>query len=499
MKVFFSGLFFFLIPLLSHAAVRINEVAWMGTVNSANDEWIELYNDTDTSVTIDGWKLSDGANLNIALSGTLPAYTYSVLERTDDDSAPGTALVIYSGALPNTGALLSLYRDDGVLEDQVVGGDNWENIGGDNQTKQTAQYTQQGWITADATPGKINTTTHTTPNDDNAEDNGDNGDNGGDDDANNQTKSKKSHSSTIGTLHLEQRDIQLFLNVPRQVYVDQAVTMTVDAEGVSEPIINSLEHVWNFGDFNTAKGSEVLHRFTYPGEYVVTLKSTYKDYQAQTRQSVTVLPVSFSIGYSSRGDVQVHNNAKYEVDISGYTIHTKDKKLRFPMGTIMLPNATITIPKDRLNYTNGAYIILKDEMSTIVATEGSFISAPRRQVVEQPLVVRQQVSVSNGTHTQPKNPNESVHGTSVVSESSTFSFVTDAPKESTGSTKVVELPDTQTQEASNTLPIPNTLQAAPIQAVPTIPKEKLAYFALLAVIGLGVLAVFAGKSNTESE
>jgi len=35
--------------------------------------------------------------------------------------------------------------------------------------------------------------------------------------------------------------------------------------------------------------------------------------------------------------------------------------------------------------------------------------------------------------------------------------------------------------------------AAPIEATDTIPDGKMPYFALLAVIGLGVTAVFAGK------
>ena len=47
LKIVFSLLLFF-IAFASQAAnsldVVINEVAWMGTVNSANDEWIELYN-----------------------------------------------------------------------------------------------------------------------------------------------------------------------------------------------------------------------------------------------------------------------------------------------------------------------------------------------------------------------------------------------------------------------------------------------------------------------
>ena len=47
--------FFLIFPLGAEAAVVINEIAWMGTVSSANDEWLELYNDGTEEVSLDGW------------------------------------------------------------------------------------------------------------------------------------------------------------------------------------------------------------------------------------------------------------------------------------------------------------------------------------------------------------------------------------------------------------------------------------------------------------
>ncbi len=144
-----------LLPASLEAAVVISEVAWMGGTASANHEWIELYNDGGV-IDVSGWTLTDGMNLTIPLAGTIPAQSYAVLERTSDDSAPGTAFLLYTGALVNTGATLQLKRADGDLEDQVAGGDNWQSIGGDNFTKETAQYTTAGWVTGTPTPGSSN-------------------------------------------------------------------------------------------------------------------------------------------------------------------------------------------------------------------------------------------------------------------------------------------------------------------------------------------------------
>ncbi|HMA78498.1 MAG TPA: lamin tail domain-containing protein, partial [Candidatus Paceibacterota bacterium] len=150
-----TALAILLLPHHSNAAVYFSEIAWMGTSNSANDEWIELHNSGSTAVDLSGWRLTDNLNFDITLegAGSVAPGAFAVLERTDDTSAPGTAFFIYTGSLANTGATLRLYDAIGALIDQVAGGENWEDLGGDNTTKETAQYTSGGWVTAAPTPG----------------------------------------------------------------------------------------------------------------------------------------------------------------------------------------------------------------------------------------------------------------------------------------------------------------------------------------------------------
>lgn len=118
------------------AGVRINEIAWMGTTISANDEWIELYNANALPIDLTGWTLSstDGAPA-ISLSGVIGATDFWLLERTDDDSVLGVfADQIYTGGLDNGGEELALRDVAGDLIDSVQAG-AW--IGGENTTKQT--------------------------------------------------------------------------------------------------------------------------------------------------------------------------------------------------------------------------------------------------------------------------------------------------------------------------------------------------------------------------
>ena len=128
--------------------VIINEIAWMGTDISYNDEWIELYNNTDTSINLDGWSLkaADGTP-EIALTGTISSKNFYLLERTNDESVPKIpASQTYAGALSNKGENLGVYDSLGNLIDSVNCGSGW--FEGNNKTKQTMERISNGWQTS---------------------------------------------------------------------------------------------------------------------------------------------------------------------------------------------------------------------------------------------------------------------------------------------------------------------------------------------------------------
>lgn len=143
--------------------ILINEIAWMGTASSANDEWIELRNTVNKTFNLTGWVLSaqDGTP-NITLSGSISSLSFFLLERTNDQTLPNFAAdQIYSGALGNSGENLVLKDVSGTVINQVNGSNNWEINGdgvmiGNNITKKTAQRMDSGWITAEPTPRNLN-------------------------------------------------------------------------------------------------------------------------------------------------------------------------------------------------------------------------------------------------------------------------------------------------------------------------------------------------------
>lgn len=451
MRLLFSVLTLCLFATPAFAAVTISEVAWMGSETSANDEWIELHND-GAAVPVDGWLLSDGMNLDVVLAGTVPANAYVVLERTDDGSAPGTAFFIYTGALGNAGATLSLYNENDSLVDRVVGGEDWENIGGDNTTKETAQYTSEGWVTAAATPGAA------------AEEMAQEADEASNTASGNTTFTSgnpvvaRENTRETSSLHRKQRTPEVLVTGPSRAYPNQEVTFAVETSGVAKSISASLKHEWNFGDTYTGTGRTVSHRFAYPGEYIVTLYSSYKQYEAESRFRVVVLPATLSLGLNARGNVQLHNDARYEIDISGYTL-VSDRTFMIPPRTIISPGSTITIPEKKLLKRHGGFVSLKDQAGLVVATVGS-AKAPKVVDAEP---VRESVVAA-----QP--------------QPGSFSFASE---------RDVRL----TQAATTSVPdlVKNSGGAAVIESVPESTEVQWPYFALLGVIGLGVLALFAGR------
>lgn len=117
--------------------IVITEIAWMGTLASANDEWIELYNPTFADITLTDWQLIwEGVSIDLSAI-TILAGDYAVLERTDQTTITNyeTPNGIYTGGLKNTGEHLQLIDNNDTLIDEVNATTGW--FAGDNDTKQS--------------------------------------------------------------------------------------------------------------------------------------------------------------------------------------------------------------------------------------------------------------------------------------------------------------------------------------------------------------------------
>jgi hypothetical protein len=137
-------------------SVVINEVAWTGTVADANDEWIELYNNTNNDIGLAGWTITIGAGGPITITDTIPANGFYLLERTDDSTISDIdADFIYTGALVNGGSTITL-RDPSSNVIDTANGDGGPWPAGDaasrasmERVNPTLPDTDGNWATND--------------------------------------------------------------------------------------------------------------------------------------------------------------------------------------------------------------------------------------------------------------------------------------------------------------------------------------------------------------
>ena len=130
--------------------IILNEIAWMGTVNSANDEWIELKNIFGREIDLTNWQLiNKDQKIKIIFRGRRASPNgFLLLERTDDETVPNIpADKIYQGALGNNNEGIFLFDENCILQDEVFATPDWP--AGDNLTKRTMERKLDfGWQTS---------------------------------------------------------------------------------------------------------------------------------------------------------------------------------------------------------------------------------------------------------------------------------------------------------------------------------------------------------------
>lgn len=465
-------------PLITHA-VFISEVAWMGSATSANHEWIELRNDGPTQ-SVDDWILTDGANLTITLSGTVPASSYVVLERTSDASAPGSAFLIYTGALVNTGSTLRLLDETGAVIDQVAGGADWEGIGGDNDTKQTAQYSSNGWVTADPTPGapppSVGVVSEREQSTEPAVVSV-----ASDERSASEASASKRGGSSGDSVILELPDITLQLQIDSQSigYVNQPIPFSVEASGIGPTLIDSLRYEWNFGDTMTGGGVTPEHTYRFPGTYLVTVYGEYKRQRQVASHEITILPVMVSLTTNDAGDVQVNNDAPYDIDLSGYRL-VGHSEVVFPSRSVLLAGQTITLPRERVRESKPAMLALYDAAGALVAS----------RIPDNPGVATAQSSFITPV---------AVHGGPAVMPTPRISaLATSQPDDSNAPQLGAVDEDEALVRSDGSIIPPTSSQLAGGFAADMPQAERLTYVALVGTILLAVLGIYLVPRRNDS-
>lgn len=310
------------LPLHVSAAgsILISEIAWMGTLPregestqaAANNEWMELYNPTSGTVSLDGWKIValDGMP-DITLSGMIAAGGYFLLERANDEVVPGIVadLIPYpykNNALSNEGEHLFLKDASGATVDEVNAASEWP--AGDNATKQTMQRAGSGWVTATGTPRAQNQGVFSptpsplvVPS----------------------PSAAPPASSSSGVNTVTGSSISVFAGDDRMAIVGAPVDFNGSAKGLIGEPLTTARFWWNFGDGATKEGRVVDHVFFAPGRYTVGLHASSGEYAASDYLAVNVASNQIAVSEVVEGEdgfIRLRNAGAFEIDLGGWVV-----------------------------------------------------------------------------------------------------------------------------------------------------------------------------------
>lgn len=339
----------FFLPVFSFAAanVVINEIAWMGSPPKAgesasvasNNEWIELKNTGTEVADLTGWRLEavDGQP-SIALSGSIGAVGYFLLERTNDETVPGIAAdLIYTGALSNSGEKLALKNAAGTIIDSVdatspPAGGGWP--AGDNTTKETMQRVSAGgWITAAATPRAAN-----------------------------------ERGSSTSVLKVEPQTspptapaLSAPLYEPRRFFTVDAgediktvagaeVRFQGAAYGLDGKLLDetsgNVRYLWNFGDGAFFEGKNTNHIYRYPGTYRAALQVSSGQTSGSGVVEVMAGESTIAISEIAGAWIELANEGAATVDVSSWQIYSGSNVYAIPTRTIIGPGALVVFPQE---------------------------------------------------------------------------------------------------------------------------------------------------------
>lgn len=334
-------LLFFLLAHTASASVLINEVAWMGTVDSSTNEWIELSNE-GSSTDLSGWVLRIEGKKDISLTGSIGAGGYYLIERTDDDtvpSIPADLVTSFGTGLSNDGAVLILLNAAGAEMDRMNGSDAWKISGevvGNNTTKETASRTGSGWATRSVTPRAQNSGTSTNTEQVTPE-------------SNTQPTSSVSVIPSLVSFPVEP---QIFADAgpsSRVVLVGAPTTFSGIVWGIKKEPIENARMVWGFGDGGLTEGKIVVHTFYYPGDYTVVLDVASGYYAASDRAYITAITPNFNIrtgGDIARSFIAIENQTSNELDLSGWQVLVSGKTFILPKNTFLGSRKTLVLPSE---------------------------------------------------------------------------------------------------------------------------------------------------------
>lgn len=151
-------------------------------------------------------------------------------------------------------------------------------------------------------------------------------------------------------------------------YVHQPVAFEALPSGLTTRELRTTVYSWSFGDGVTSERRTPTHTYTHPGTYIVVATASRDGQEALVRSKVTVLPLRLSLGRNAGGDLMVHNDAPYDVDISAASLSDGRSTYLFPEQTHLGAGSSIALPHVRSGLDAYARaVVLRDRHGVVLA------------------------------------------------------------------------------------------------------------------------------------
>jgi hypothetical protein len=313
----------------SQNKVIFNEIAWMGSENSFNKEWIELKNISKETVDLAGWQiLNRDQKIKIVFEKgeKIEPNSFYLLERNEDNSVfKEKADKIYKGAIKNSEESLYLFDQNCQLQDEIIADPDWP--AGDNKTKRTMERKEDlTWQTSEnpgGTPKKENSKGYKEIS------------------LEPEKKTEKNSQQTQKSPEIqpeislsffketpvnEEIELEVFLSNLKESLYDLKISIEKDGTILSE-IYNKKEEKWQFSFYYL---KEVFFGSSFNGKFKLRIKKDFQDFRGSAKILVKVRESGKSQYFEFKDEIKITEpqilTEKIAEETSTEILQTTEKK-----------------------------------------------------------------------------------------------------------------------------------------------------------------------------
>lgn len=333
-------LFFYIASISQTQALQISEVMSNPIGDDSGREWIEIYNNTQTTTDLSGLTISIKGGNPITISpvsgGTsLLPNTYAIIGST----VTGATKFLqdypsYNGILLKSGISLV---NTGVTSIEVrINATSVDTLPSYTAAKEgsTLSLVAGNFVAGSPTPGADNQVITSDQNGVSQSDQ-------------NNTSTTTDTQSTIAQMSPPNADIILYIPTQKIAVAGAESLFTVGSMTRAGSPIDKVNYTWAFGDGGSGVGSSTQYRYAYPGKYIAQVQGGNSYLIGTGRMVVYVVAPDIEITAVQSGKygtfIDILNPNAYDLDFSQWQLSIGDTRYSFPKNTLLAGNTTTHI------------------------------------------------------------------------------------------------------------------------------------------------------------